>query len=336
MDNNKILVTGATGFLGQRLALELKNKGYLVTAVGRNQLIGNSLQKSGISFINTDLTDKERTLALGVNQDIIIHCAALSSPWGRYQDFFAANVLATRHIVDSCLKHQVKRLIHISTPSIYFNYTDRFNIKESDPLPKTMVNHYAQTKLLAEQEVEAGILQNLAAIIIRPRGIFGPGDTALFPRIIKANNKLGIPLIDGGNNLVDLTYVDNVVDALIAAIDSPPESLGRKYNISNGAPVKMIDVLTKIFQLLDIPCRFRPTSFAKIYNLARILELIHKTILFGKEPVLTKYTAGIMAKNMTLNTDLAQKYLNFQPKINIETGLENFVNWYKQDDHKIN
>ena len=334
--NNKILVTGATGFLGQRLALTLHHNGYLVTAIGRNQAIGDALQAAGISFINTDLTDSAKTLTLGQGQDVIIHCAALSSPWGRYQDFFAANVLATRHLVSSCLKHQVKRLIHVSTPSVYFDYTDRLNIQESEALPRVMVNHYAQTKLLAEQEVAIGMARGLATIIMRPRGIFGPGDITLFPRIIKANNQLGIPLINQGNNLIDLTYVDNLVAVLTTAINSPAASLGRTYNISNGTPVKMVDVLTKIFQLLNTPCHFRPTSFAKIYTYAKILELLHKTILRSREPVLTKYTAGIMAKSMTLNIELAKQYLNFQPQISIDTGLANFVTWYQQHGNNCN
>jgi nucleoside-diphosphate-sugar epimerase len=206
-----ILVTGGTGFLGKHLALRLQSLGDNVTILGRNRKIGQQLEAEGFKFLSVDLKDKEATIAACRGQDYVFHCAALSSPWGKYRDFYNSNVLATRHIIQGCQESGVKRLIHVSTPSIYFNFCDRFNISEIDPLPKIPANAYAKTKLLAEQEIDSAYQQGLPVITIRPRSIVGVGDTAIFPRLLQASSRSGIPLINQGKACIDVTYVDNML-----------------------------------------------------------------------------------------------------------------------------
>ena len=211
----KILVTGATGFLGKRLALRLSELGYEVTATGRNTLVGVDLEKQGICFRKTDLQDTESIINACKNKDYVFHCGALSSPWGKYKDFYNTNILGTKNIIQGCKENSVKRLIHVSTPSIYFDFKDKLNISEKDPLPDKPVNDYAKTKLLAEQEIDKAHQEGLPVITIRPRAIFGPGDTSILPRLIKANNKRFIPVIGDKKVLVNITYVENAVDALL-------------------------------------------------------------------------------------------------------------------------
>ena len=226
----KILVTGGTGFLGKRLAFKLQTLGYDVTLLGRNRIIGNELAAKGLQFLPIDLIDKEATLTACKGKDYVFHCGALSSPWGKYQQFYNANVLGTRNIIQGCQKYGIQRLIHVSTPSIYFDFSHRLNISENDPLPSKLANHYAATKLLAEAEINQAHQQGLPVITIRPRGIFGPGDNAILPRLIKANNKTGIPLINEGKAYIDMTYIDNVVDALLLCQNAPNHLLGRVFD----------------------------------------------------------------------------------------------------------
>src|SRR5690606_3825206 len=114
---------------------------------------------------------------------------ALSSPGGKYSDFYNSNVIGTRNIVEGSRRHQVGRLIYVSTPSLYFDYTDRWNLSESAPLPRKPVNAYAATKRRAEEEVEPAFAAGLPVITIRPRAIFGPGDQTILPRLLLANQK---------------------------------------------------------------------------------------------------------------------------------------------------
>lgn len=328
----KMLVTGGTGFLGQKLVYRLVEMGHQVTVIGRNKKVGEKLKRDGVSFIQTDLREEERVIEACHQQDYVFHVAALSSPWGDYQEFYESNVVSTQHVIKGCKKHKVKRLIHVSTPSIYFKYEDRFNISEKDPLPTKFVNHYASTKFLAEKEIDKAFEEGLPVITIRPRALFGPDDTTIIPRLIKANEKGFIPLINKGKVLMDITYVENVVDALLLCMDSPKHTLGKKYNITNGEPVYLIDVLTTMFERLNEPFRTKEIPFKMAYLLAGGLEFISKTLLRGKEPVLTQYTAGVLAKSQTLDITEARKDLGYNPKVTIDEGINLFIDWWKKQN----
>lgn len=327
------LVTGGTGFLGNRLAIKLNELGYQVTAIGRNEAAGNKLVKDNIHFVKCDLRDNEKVIHLCKGKDYIFHCGALSSPWGKYKNFYDINVGGSNHVIEGSKKAGVKRLIYVSTPSIYFEMTDKLNISESDPLPKLPINHYAKTKLMAEKRFDAAYEAGLPVIGIRPRGLFGPGDTSIIPRLIRANNKFGVPIINYGKALIDVTYIDNVVDSLILCKDSNISTLGKKYNITNGEPMYFIDLIQQIFQQLNLEFRPRMISFDTAYKVASIMEFMSRTILLGKEPILTKYSVGVLAKNQTLSIKASQEELGYQPGISIEQGIQQFARWWNEGNN---
>ncbi|MGE5704451.1 MAG: NAD-dependent epimerase/dehydratase family protein [Clostridia bacterium] len=303
--------------------------GHQVTVTGRNIRIGEKLEKAGMHFIRADLSNRDATLAACAGQDYVFHCGALSSPWGKYDDFYQGNVLGTRYVTEGCLQHQVKRLIHVSTPSIYFSFTDRINVSEQDPLPRRFVNHYASTKYLAEQEVQRGFSQGLPVVIIRPRALFGPGDTSIIPRLIRANEKGFVPLIGDGQALLDVTYVENVVDALLLCMDAPEQALGNAYNITNGQPVRLKALLDMLFQRMSQPFHGRNIPYRLAYGLAGALEAAAKLAGGGKEPILTRYSVGVLAKSQTLDITAARTDLGYAPGITIEEGIDRFVEWWK-------
>ena len=138
-----ILVTGATGFLGGHLVERLICEGYGVDFIARDKIKAKPLMQLGESFIHQDLSTK---FSLNKKYDAVYHCAALSKPWGKYENFYSANMLATLNLVNAMQESGSDFLIHISSPSIYFNFKDRFNIKETDPLGSKFVNHYVETK----------------------------------------------------------------------------------------------------------------------------------------------------------------------------------------------
>ncbi|RAL24486.1 NAD-dependent epimerase/dehydratase family protein [Thermoflavimicrobium daqui] len=325
-----VLVTGATGFLGQRLALRLHQLGYNVTATGRSQQKGAYLAEQGISFIPANLEDTVTIQAMCKNQDYVFHSGALSSPWGPYEHFYQSNVIGTKNLIEGCMQYPVRRLIHVSTPSIYFHYTDRLQIKEEEPLPKTKVNAYAETKWLAEQEIDRAFQEGLPVITIRPRALFGPGDQAILPRLLQANERRFIPLINGGKVWIDLTYIDNVVDALLLCMNSSSNTLGKKYNITNDEPVLLKDVLTEVFKLLEQPMRTKSIPFRLAYLFAGCLEWYARILGREKEPELTRYTVGVLGKSQTLDISKAKQELGYQPKVSIEEGIKRFVKWWKK------
>lgn len=324
-----ILITGGTGFLGRRLGETLQAEGHQVTMLGRNRTIGQSLIDQGFKFQPIDLSDRQGIVASCQGQSAVFHCGALSSPWGRYSDFFESNVLGTRHVIEGCQRFGVDRLIHVSTASVYFEFCDRTQISELDPLPARPVNAYAATKRQAEQEIQTAHRAGLPVITIRPRGIIGPGDTALLPRLIRASDRTGIPLIDQGKALTDVTYVDNVVTALRLCLQAPSHCLGRVYNITNGQPMSLERLLNRVFTRLDYPFQTRPMSFKVAYGLAWAFESWAR-LTRGPEPILTRYTVGLLSKSQTLDISAAQRDLNYHPAITLEAGLDQFAIWYAQ------
>ncbi|MEK0315620.1 NAD-dependent epimerase/dehydratase family protein [Cohnella sp. 56] len=326
------LVTGATGALGRAVARRLAEAGWAVTGVGRNVEAGSRLEASGIAFRRIDIGRQPEEIADAcAQQDYVIHCAALSSPWGRYRDFEEANVLGTAHVAAGCLRHGVRRLVHVSTPSVYFDYSDRLLVPETAPLPRRPVNAYAATKLLAEGVVRDAGRRGLDAIILRPRAIFGPEDGALFPRLMRVNERRGIPLVRSGAAMLDLTYADNVVDALVQACLAPADAAGRTFNISNGEPVRLIDLLRRLFGLLELPLRTREVPLKAALAAGSLMERAYRIAPFlGPEPPFTRYTVALLAYSQTLDIGAARRTLGYAPRVSIDEGLRRFAAWWKE------
>src|SRR5690625_2303190 len=327
----KILVTGGTGFLGSSLAKRLVKEGYQVTIVGRNRQIGKQIETEGITFIQADLNDQVAMAHACQGQDYVFHSGALSSLWRKYQDFYETNVIGTKNMIAGCQKYNIKRLIHVSSPSIYSSYRDRLDIKEDDLLPDTFINDYAQTKYLAEQEIDKAYQNGLPVITIRPRAIFGPGDRAIIPRLIKANEKIGVPIIYNARAMIDFTYIDNVVDALLLCMNSPVHTLGKKYNITNDHPMVLHDILEELFQTLNIKWRKRKMNYRFIFFLASMVERFYRSFMPNKEPVLTKYTVSVLAHTQTLNIAAAKGDLGYVPRVSIDEGIEKFAKWWEEE-----
>ena len=322
-------VTGATGGLGRNVVTKLIAQGHHVFAIGRNITIGAQLTQQGAQFIQADLTTTTQAQWRSWLQadDVLIHCAALSSPWGRYADFYAINVAATHTLAWAALHAGVKRLVHISTPSIYFDFKHQRLIAEDSPLPKP-VNHYAATKRMAEECLFATAQKGLSTVILRPRAIYGPHDEVLVPRILRAYKKGVMPLIAGGHAWVDLTYMDNIVSAIVLAANSHLPSREQSiptYNISNGDPIQLKTVFDRLLNHIGPAPRYRNLPWPVIAPIAQGLQLLGR--LSGREPVLTRYSAGVLAFDQTLCIDKARSELGYQPQVSTLEGIDRYLAW---------
>lgn len=323
-----IVISGITSSLGISLSLALAQKGVQVLGFARRiDPVKKLLSHPLIQLQEADLNDANLMQLICSNAEVVVHLAAQSSPWGKYADFFQINVEGTQSIIQAASHSKLKRFVHISTPSIYFNYKDQMGITEEDTLPQTSVNAYAATKKMAEEVVDLAFSEGLPAITLRPRAIFGPHDKTLFPRVLKACQEGGIPSFRKKSPIVDITYVDNVAHAIWLAINASSSCLGQKYNITNGEPASLESVLDFLFAELSISLKTRRIPYPLAYSVAWLSEL--KGRLTGKEPSLTRYGVGVMAYSQTLSIEKAIQELNYQPIIYINEGIKRYVHWLK-------
>ncbi|MEK8029305.1 NAD(P)-dependent oxidoreductase [Ideonella sp. DXS29W] len=328
-----ILVTGATSGLGRNAAHLLAQSGARVRATGRDVVQGAALKRAGIPFEPVDLAcaDDASLSRLLDGVHTVWHCAALSSPWGRARAFDAANVRATQRLAQAAALQGVRRFVHISTPSIYFDYSHRHQVPETHRA-QHLVNHYAASKWRAE-EVIRGLARRHAAttfVMLRPRGLFGPHDRVVLPRILQVMGARGgrLPLPRGGQARIDLTYVENVVHAMRCATTAAVPS-GSVYNITNQEPSSLAEVLGHLLRdELGLPLRIQALPYGLMDAAARVQEACARVT--RREPMLTRYGVGALQFDMTLCQQRALDELGYRPVHDMADGIRRTARWWRE------
>lgn len=327
----KIVITGAAGFLGGRTAKHFAKhlKHDTIIATSRRSSRENELYTEGGLFVAGDLTNPDFCDTLTKNVQIVVHCAAFSSPYGDYETFYQSNYVATDCLLNACIKNGVEKFIFISTPSIYFNFQDRFQVKEADPLPSRMVNHYAKTKLMAEELVLKVHGRGISTIALRPRAIIGAEDTVLFPRVLEAYNQGKLKIVGDGKNVCDFTCVRNVIEAIVCCINAEPTAYGQAYNITDGEPAVFWDALNYSLSALNLkPCTRKIPKQIALFA-AGLVEFKAHLLKEKKEPALTKYGIGILCQNFTLDISKAKTLINYRPVMTTYQGINEYIEWHK-------
>ena len=330
MSGPRTVVTGATGFLGRRLCAALAARGESVVALGRDPSRFLALDPRLVRCQVADLADHGALVEACRGAESVIHSAALSSAWGPRPAFMKANVEGTRNLLEAARAGGVRRFVHVSSPSVVFANTDRRGVDEFEPYPARFMSTYSESKALAEGVVRA--TRGLETVILRPRAIFGPGDVALLPRLVRAGRARWLRVVGSGQNIQDLTYVENVVDALLLARDAPAACAGRTYFVSNGEPVRLWDVIFQVFDALGIPRPRRRIPVPVALGFAAGLELVHRLGLAEGEPRLTRYTAALLARDQTLDIGAARRELGYAPRIGMDEALERTIGALRRDD----
>lgn len=327
----KILVTGGTGFLGRHVVWRAADEGADVEFTGRDARAADEVMRLAPAPVRWQAlrhgeADAEGILVTAASDaDAVVHCAALSSPWGRYEDFRRANVASTAEVIAACAAKDVRRLVHISTPSLYFGFADRLAIREDADLPPP-ANDYVRTKIEAERLVRAAGLPEVA--ILRPRALFGPWDQTLVPRLLRVMTRGAMPIMRGGRIRIDLTYIDNAVDAVWRAVTRPLPRAVNTYNVSNAEPRALIDVLQVMAREFGLPLKTKRVPWPLVELLARALEFKAR-LGGGWEPPLTRYSAGVLAFSQTLDVSALRDELGWQPTVGIDEGIRRHAEWWR-------
>jgi nucleoside-diphosphate-sugar epimerase len=284
----------------------------------------------GVDQIQGDISDPDAVARACEDRTIVYHVAAKPPPWGRYADYHQTNVVGTQNIIDSCLDQDQARLIFTSTPSVVHNGKDIEGADESMPYPKKFSGHYAKTKAIAEQLVVKAARNKLKTIILRPHKIWGPGDNQILTRLVARAHKL--KQIGHGNNLIDVTYIDDAADAHILAADklkAHPGLSGNIYFISQGEPVLAWYMVNEFLKAAGCSPVKKSVPFRIAWVTGALLEVIYKVLHLSKEPYITRFLVETVSQSNWFTIDAAKRDLGYTPQISIDEGLRRLEEWLK-------
>ncbi len=316
----KILVTGATGFLGSRLVSALAGQGHTVRALSRGSGLENQLQKTNVEIVRGDLKDLESLREAIDGIDMVCHAAAaMSGPW---QEHLETTVQGTEWMLKIAQEAGVKRFVHISSITVYrtWDHGREALIDETspwDPYPERL-GPYAHSKIEAEKRALRYLRQGLPVVVIRPGIIYGPGGRVMHPNVGYFVTKKLFLLVGSGDNLLPLTYVDNTVDGILLALSSD-KAVGQIYNLIDGAAITQREFLEHYrasvngrFITLSLPLSLLLAGAA----LARYLKW------FGIASITTTaYGFKAQYANVSFDAAKARRELGWQPRIALEEGL---------------
>ncbi len=328
-----ILVTGATGFVGGRI-VEYFSEKYgteAVIGIGRNLAIIEKRIVEGFLMKQCDLNDINALTELFNRYDFttVIHAAAKSSPWGSYESFYNDNVIATKNLLDLVKKQTGIKLVFISTPSIYFNYSNRIGVKENDPIDYPFVNAYTKTKYEAETLVSKYALEsNENVVIFRPRAIIGRGDTVIIPRVLRAYHSGKLRIIGNGDTIADFTSVENLCYAISLALTSSIKFEGEVFNITDEESENLWDFIGFMLKNMGLVTNLKKVPYQVAYTFAALQENYYSIFNPQAEPTLTRYGIGILKYSLTMDITKAKVMLGYKPvKTSRESVLEFIGNY---------
>lgn len=325
----RVVVTGASGFLGGTIVKQLLERGDEVIGVQRKP--NAKLTKLGIQQILCDLGEQGAlTQALNThpNIDAVIHTAAKAGMWGSYDDYHRANVLGTQHVIDACRAHNIPTLVYTSTPSVTHQATTPVEGLSAEQVPYAcqVKAAYPHTKILAEQTALAAHGDGLHVVALRPRLIWGPGDPHLLPGMVARAKQGKLKLIGDGQNKIDTTYISNAADAHVAALDTLHQNPaapcgGRAYFISNGEPWAIKDVLNGMLAAADAPLVTKHVPFWLGYAVGGLSEWVHRLGIKQGEPIMTRFLAEQLVTAHWYDMEPAKRDFGYQPNVSMDEGM---------------
>lgn len=330
----KVLVTGGGGFLGSALVKRLVGMGITPVVLGRQTY--PELERIGAVQFRGDIRDTLAVSTASNGCDTIFHVAAKAGVWGSRREYFSTNCEGTASVIRACQVNSIPRLVYTSTPSVVFDGVDIDGGTETLPYGRSPLCHYAETKIMAEKMVLEANGKETQTVALRPHLIWGPGDTNLIPRLVERGMKGLIKQVGDGRNMVDISYIDNVVDAHILAAQNlesvTPVAAGKAYFISQGKPVALWSWIAELFALLHIPPPSRTVSFRKAYVAGKVLESLYRLFRVEKEPLMTRFVAEQLAKSHWFSIASAHNDFGYSPRISTEVGMKRLVEWVRQQE----
>lgn len=333
MSEDPCLVTGATGFIGGRLAERLAREGHTVRCLVRAGSDTSRLAELDVDCVVGDLISAH-TLARAVQGcRHVLHCAALVSDWATTREIAQTNVEGTRNLLDASVEASVERLVHISTTDVY-GHPGGAGIEETHTAGR-FSNWYAQTKLEAEAEVRrVQATRALDAVVLRPATVYGPGSRDVIGEIARAIRAGNMLLIDRGRAIAGLCYVENLIDAAVLALRHPAAP-GQAFNISDGLDVtwrRLTDDLAEGLGCAKVRWSLPYTPASAIgFSLEHAYRLLRRATGLTLAPLLSRQAVQVLGIDQDFSSRRARETLGWEPRVGYAAGLEATLDWLRTE-----
>jgi nucleoside-diphosphate-sugar epimerase len=312
-------VTGGSGFIGGALIRRLVAEGWGVHALVRSEVSAQKVTALGAKAIAGDLADVP-SMAVGAQYcEIAFHCAAHLGDWGTREEFERGNVQGTRNALAAARQAGLRRFVHVGTEAALLAGEPLVEVDERAPLRFDSPALYSSTKARAEEAVLEANQNGLETVVVRPRFVWGRGDTTLLPLLTEAVRSGRFAWIGGGHPRTSTTHIDNTVHGLMLAAERGAP--GGVYFVTDGEPVVFRDFITRLLatQGVEAPTRSVPTRVARAA--AATSEAAWRLLPLPGRPPLTRLTVWVSGLETTLDITRARDELGYAPVKTIDQGL---------------
>jgi nucleoside-diphosphate-sugar epimerase len=312
-------VTGGSGFVGGRLIERLVAEGHSVRALARSQTAADAVAALGAEPVRGDLADLAALADGARGCELAFHAAAEVSQWAPREQFVANNVDGTSTVIAACRNAGVRRLVHVSTEAVLLAGEPLVNVDEEAPRRPESPAPYASTKAMAEELVVAANGDGLETVVVRPRFVWGAGDTTLLPAMVELVRAGRFAWIGGGRHLTSITHVDNVVEGLM--LGAQRGAPGRVYFVTDDDTVVFREFVSELLETqgLEPPRRSIPVPLANA--IAAASETAWRKLPLRGEPPLTRFVVWVSSQECTIDISRARTELGYAPVIGREAGL---------------
>jgi nucleoside-diphosphate-sugar epimerase len=305
-------VTGGSGFVGGHLIGALVARGVSVQALARSEQATQAVRAAGAIPCQGDLNDAA-ALERGMRgADVVFHAAAYVKQHGSRLAFFEANVGGTGHVLAAAKAAGVRRFVHVGTEAVLADGKPIVRADETRPRATRPVGLYPLTKGLAEALVLAANAPNFETVVIRPRLIWGAGDTTLLPDIVATVKSGRFAWIDGGHYLTSTCHVDNVVEGALLAAEKGRG--GEIYFLTDGAPVEFRAFLGELLRMQGVEPGEKEVPRWLVSLLATLTSWM-------SAPPITKTALALAGHEVTVVDDKARRELGYRAATSREAGL---------------
>lgn len=313
----KVFVTGASGFVGGAAAKALTEAGHELRAMSRSEASDATIRGLGATPVRCDLESVAAAHVGGA--DVVLHCAAFVEQWGPPDAWRRFNVDGTRRMLEAARAGGAKRFIHIGTEAALLRGQHLRDVDETYPLAPNSPYPYSATKAQAEMLVRQANRPGFETIVLRPRFIWGPGDTTLLPTIEAMGRAGKFMWIDGGRVRTSTTHIANLVRAIGLALTKGRP--GEAYFVLDDGPSTMREMISGMAAARGIALgeRSAPGWFADLVGAA--CETAWRAFKLKGEPPLTRFGAMIMSRDAVLSDAKARADLGYAPVISRAEGL---------------